>query len=48
MYSPIPTEYDDLVFDPFAAADEWFNVTGDLDDFIFFDPSGPCHEPSDK
>jgi len=48
MYCPVPIEYDDLVFDPFAAAGEWFNVEGDLDDFIFFDPSGLSPEPSSK
>ena len=48
MYTVLPIE-PDLAFPDFLAeVGDWFNVEGDLDDFIFFDPTGFLPEPSSK
>lgn len=48
MYAAFPVEPDKVFPDFFADTGEWFNVEGDLDDFIFFDPTGILPEPSSK
>ncbi len=48
MYCAFPTEFDELLPGFPAETGEWFNVEGDLDDFIFFDPTGPSSEPSSR
>lgn len=46
MYCTFSVESDE--FCPGFSADtlDWFNVAGDLDDFIFFEPAEPLPEPS--
>ena len=48
MYSAFPLDRDDLQPDFNLDSGDWFNVEGDLDDFIFFDPAGISSEPSSR
>ena len=48
MYAVYPAEPDQGLPDFMAATGEWFNVEGDLHDFIFFDPTGLLPEVSGK
>lgn len=46
MYCTFPVESDERPSGWAAGAGEWFNVAGDLDDFIFFEPADRLPEPA--
>ena len=48
MYSAFPFDCDDRQPEHNLDSVDWFNVEGDLDDFIFFDPAGVSSEPSSR
>ena len=48
MFCPFSFSSDDRFSEQSSETADWFNVEGDLDDFIFFDPAGMTPEPSSK